>query len=254
MFHSRFGRKIRKAASPPSQIHLSRNDTALLGQQQAHYDSQAEDGDGILFFHAEAGDHAEPEPIPRIISLDGENGEIGAAHPEVGLQAVCSQQASVGKILRSDDGADGAQEHGVAASAEFAGQNGGLHNKQGRRQRRDETNAAQRVAQHGAADVNQERDERGLIYISPGKAIAASHVIELVAEISVAVIEVTVKQQLGQGDGPDHGHPGGKERLPIGAGRGGRSCGAGHGTIRIADLREFCMNREQASGFRLGLP
>ena len=192
--------------------------TALFGQQQAHYDSQAEDGDGILFFHAEAGDHAEPEPIPRVFFLDGENGEVGAAHPEVGFEAVRAKQAPVRQILRHDDCADGAQEYRVAASAEFAGENRGLHHQQGRCQRGDETNAAQRVSQHGAADVNQERDERRLIDISPGQVVAAGHVVELVAEISVAVIEVTVEQQLGQGDGPDYGHALGEKRLPAGVG------------------------------------
>jgi len=36
--------------------------------------------------------------------------------------------------------------------------------------------------------------------------IAARHVVELVAEISVAIVEVDVKDELGQGDGPYDSH------------------------------------------------
>ena len=85
------------------------------------------DGNGVFFFHPNAGDDAEPEPVAGIVTLDGEDGEIGAAHPEVGFEAVGAEQASVGEILRRDDCRDCAEEQGEAASAELAGEDGGLH-------------------------------------------------------------------------------------------------------------------------------
>ena len=142
-------------------------DAALRGQEKTDDDAEAEDGDGIFFLQAESGDHAEPEPIAGTVALDGEDGEIGAAHPEIGFEAVGAEQASVGKILwRYDDG-DRAEEQGEAASAELAGDDGGLHYEERRSQRRDETNAAEGVSQDGAVDVDEKRNERGLVNIAP---------------------------------------------------------------------------------------
>jgi len=183
-----------KAAQPDPFIE---EHAALFGEQQAHDDSQAEDGDGILFFHADPGDHAEPQPVPRIIPLDGQNGEVSAAHPQIGFKAVGAEQTAVRKILRHDDGADGAEQHGEAASTEFPGQDGRLHYQQRRCQGRDEANAAQRVAQHGPAKMDQEGNERRLVDISPLQVVAARHVIELIAKVAVAVVEVNMEQQLG---------------------------------------------------------
>ena len=74
-------------------------DAALLGEQQSNHHAQAEHGDGILFFQANPCDHAEPEPIARSIfntsTLDGQDGEVRASHPEVGFQAVRPQQAAI---------------------------------------------------------------------------------------------------------------------------------------------------------------
>jgi hypothetical protein len=37
-----------------------------------------------------------------IVLPDGQDGEVGAAHPQVGLKTVRAEQAAVGKILRYD--------------------------------------------------------------------------------------------------------------------------------------------------------
>ena len=128
-----------------------------------------------------------------MVALDGEDGEIRAAHPEIWLEAICAEQAAVGKILRSDEDADGAEQKGKAAAAEFAGDNGGLHDQQRRSQRRDETDAAERIAEDGAAEVDEKRDQRRLVNVAPGEMIAAGDVVEFVAEVAVAIVEVEVK-------------------------------------------------------------
>jgi hypothetical protein len=102
-------------------------DAALRCEQKSDDDAEAEQSDGVLLFQAEAGAHAEPEPVARVVALDGEDGEVGATHPEVGFEAVGAEQAAVGKILGRDDGGDGAEKQGVAASAELAGKNSGLY-------------------------------------------------------------------------------------------------------------------------------
>ncbi len=99
--------------------------------------------------------------------------------------------------MRRDDDGDGAEEQGEAASAELAGEDGGLHDEERRSERRKEANGAERVSKEGAADVNEERNEWRLVDIAPGEMIAASHVIELIAEVAVAVVEVDVEEKLG---------------------------------------------------------
>ncbi len=192
---------------------LIEEDAALFGQQQADDDTKAEDGNGIFLFQAKTCDQAKPEPVAWLIVLDGADGEVGTAHPEVRFQTVCPEQASVREVLRCDERTDGAQEKCELAAAEFAGDGGGLHDQKGRRQSWDEANAAQRVAKRGAADVNQEGDERWLVDLPPSEVIAARHVIELVAEVSIAVVEVDVEQQIRQGDGPDGRHARCEKRL-----------------------------------------
>src|SRR5690348_9227083 len=58
----------------------------------------------------------------------------------------------------------------------------------------------------------QKRDERRLVNVSPAEMVAARHVVELVPEIAVAVIEVDVQEELRESDGPDDGH-GGREEV-----------------------------------------
>jgi hypothetical protein len=50
--------------------------------------------------------------------------------------------------------------------------------------------------------------------------IAAGYVVKLVAEISVAIVEINVEEQIGEGDDPDQGHPGRKIKLAVAARRG----------------------------------
>jgi len=111
-----------EAAEPDPGIE---EDAALRSEQKADDDAEAEDGDGVFFLQAEAGDYAEPQPIARGIfssgTFDGEDREVSAAHPEVRFEAVGAEQAAVGEILGCDNDGDGAEKQGEAASAELAG-------------------------------------------------------------------------------------------------------------------------------------
>ena len=46
-----------------------------------------------------------------------------------------------------------------------------------------------------AADVDEKRNQRRLIDVSPTQVIAARHVVELIAEVAVAVVEVDVEEE-----------------------------------------------------------
>jgi hypothetical protein len=144
--------------------------------------------------------------VARVVALDGQDDKVSTGHPEIRFEAIGAQQAAVRKILRGNNRANGAEQEGIAASAQLAGQNGRLDDEQRRRDGGEKTDGAQRISEEGAGEVNQERDERGLVNVSPLQVVGARHVVEFVAEISVAVIEVDVEEKLGEGDGPDQGH------------------------------------------------
>ncbi len=95
-----------------------------------------------------------------------------------------------------------------------------MHDEKRRGQGGDEANAAEGVSEHGAVDVDEKGDERGLVNIAPGEVIAAGNVVELVAEVAVAVVEVDMEEQLGECDEPDDQHAAGEERSVVAAGRG----------------------------------
>jgi hypothetical protein len=134
--------KGRAAADPDPPI---QENAALSGEQKADDHAESEESDGILFLQPDAGNYAEPEPITPA-ALDGEDGEIGTTHPQIGFEAVGAEQDSIGKILWRDEDGDSAQEERETASAEFAGEDGRLHCEKRRSQRGNETNAPERIS------------------------------------------------------------------------------------------------------------
>src|SRR5262249_8223762 len=68
---------------------------ALLGQKEPDHNSQAKDRDGVLLLHAQTSHDAEADPVTRIASLDGQDDELCAAQPEIGLKAVGAKQSAV---------------------------------------------------------------------------------------------------------------------------------------------------------------
>ena len=104
-------------------------DAPLPSQQQPDDDAQAEHGNGILFFHADAGDDTEPEPIAGILALDSKDCEVGASHPQNWFEAVGGQQAAIGKIKRPNGHGNGAEHNSEAASAQLARDHGAHHHQ-----------------------------------------------------------------------------------------------------------------------------
>ena len=95
-------------------------DATLFGQQQSDDDSEAEQGDGILLFHAQTGEDAEPEPVAGMVAFGGENREVSATHPQIGFEAVRAQKAAVREVLRCDQYRDCAEKESEAPASEFA--------------------------------------------------------------------------------------------------------------------------------------
>src|SRR5256886_3197857 len=201
------GKEDEEGSEPAEPDPLVEEDSALLRQEQADDDAEAEESNGVFLCKAKTREHGKPGPVSWTISLDGQDGEVGATHPQVGFETVCPQQASVGEVLRRHERADSAEEEGVTASSQFAGDCSSLHDQQGGGECRDKANAAQGVTQQGTADVDQERDQRGLVDVSPRKVITAGNVIEFVAEVAVAVVEVDMHQKIGEGKNNGDEHP-----------------------------------------------
>src|SRR5260370_21148830 len=97
---------------------LVEEDAALLRQQQADDDAEAEESNGVFLLKADTRDHAKPAPVSWIIALDRQECEVSATHPQVGFKTVCPQQAAVGEVLRCDERAHGAEKEGVTPSSQ----------------------------------------------------------------------------------------------------------------------------------------
>src|ERR1700679_1855560 len=93
--------KIRKKneerGHPTQPYPVIQKDAALWSQQKTENDACSKKSDGIFFLESDARNYAEPQPVARLRALDGENGKVRAAHPEVGFEAVGAEQARVGK-------------------------------------------------------------------------------------------------------------------------------------------------------------
>jgi hypothetical protein len=85
---------------------------------------------------------------------------VRAREPQRRLETVGAEQAGVRKILRGERDADGREQHGEAASAEFAREPRGLDDQQRRCQCRNEADRAQRIAEQRAFEKGHERSQR----------------------------------------------------------------------------------------------
>jgi hypothetical protein len=108
----------------------------------------------------------------------------------------------------------------MALRSRAKGRHGGLHQEKERRQGWDEADDAKRIPEYCSANVDQKWNEGWLVDVSPGQMIPAGDVVELVAKISVAVVEVDVEQKFGEGDGPDDRHAAGEKRFVAAGGSG----------------------------------
>ena len=79
--------------------------------------------------------------------------------------------------------------------------------------------------------------ERRLVDVSPLQVVAARHVVKFIAKIAVAVVEVDVEEQLGEGDGPNYSHPAGEEGSSILAERTTQQSSLFIGPYRITHVR-----------------
>src|SRR5207302_8213126 len=98
-----------------------------------------------------------------------------------------------------------------------------------------------------ARNVDQERNERRLIDISPGQVIATGHVIKFIAKITVAVVEIQMKQKFSQRDGANDGHAGCHGRLLYQTRRGSIYTSSAHRRVLPFKFRSHYITRVSTS-------
>ena len=92
--------------------------------------------------------------------------------------------------------------------------------KIGTTSRRQKPYAPQGVTHNNAAYPDQEGQERRLVHITPGQMVAARQVIELIAEVTVAIVEDAMEYQLTKRNRDNNQHAPRKECARRAAGIG----------------------------------
>jgi hypothetical protein len=81
-----------------------------------------------------------------------------------------------------------------------------------------------------------------LVDVSPREVVGACEVVELVAEVSVAVVEVDVEEQLSECDGDNYQHAFVEERFRSASWGGKRRRGGGHKGVKNSRSEEKMCN------------
>jgi len=119
------------------------------------------------------------------------------------------------------------QELRAAATAEFAGEHPADHRHRPDRQRRQQPQAEQGVAEGEAGDRRQRRGQRRLVDVPPGQVLGGHQEVELVAVVAVASGDGQLDRDQHSGD--HHEPADGWRRQPrLGCRPGGLAGGGGH--------------------------
>jgi len=163
-----------------------RSEPAAFGRRhEAHGEPEAEPEHADLVEEAEAEQHAEPEPRARIGAVpDTRQHERGAA-PERGLEAVHRVEARDAQIDRGDPRRERRQALGGPPAAELARQQRHHDNRPTVRQRREELDREERVAERLVHEPQERRRQRRVVHVPPRQPPRALQVVELVGHVVV---------------------------------------------------------------------
>ncbi len=67
----------------------------LLRENKADDNAADKESNGVLLFQSNSGKHTNPQPMLGLITLNREDHEKGASHPQVWLKTVRRKQAAV---------------------------------------------------------------------------------------------------------------------------------------------------------------
>ncbi len=118
---------------------------------------------------------------------DADEGE-GAEHPEDGLDGVHGEVAVGAEELGGDEDAEHGEGLGGAAATERPGEDSGEKDGDGSGEGGEHADAEDGGSEEGLGEAGLEGDEGAVIDVSPGEALAADEVVELVAEVAIAEV------------------------------------------------------------------
>jgi hypothetical protein len=98
---------------------------ACWRQQQPDKDTETEEEHRVLIFKTQPRQESKPEPIPRVISVDGANDTVGTPHPKNWLEGVHGKQGVDAEVARSNQHTEAGEHHREASAAKFSNHQSG---------------------------------------------------------------------------------------------------------------------------------
>lgn len=188
-------------------------DAALGCEEEANAETDEEEGHRGLVEEAEAGGDAEDRP-PLAETGAGEDADEseGREHPEDGFDGVHGEKAVEGEVLGGAEDAEHGEGLGGAAAAERPGEDAGEEDGEGTGEGGEHADAEDGGAEESLGEAGLDGDAGAVVHVSPGEALAADEVVELVAEVAVAEVlgveggdDVQGEFEGGEGEGEAQG-------------------------------------------------
>src|SRR3712207_5800542 len=141
-------------------------------------------------------DESEREPHSRLAVLEYANDYVRARDPDERLERVHRQDRVDAQEVRRDYDGEAGQQNREASAPRLARDEAREEDGRGARERGQQSQREEGVAERGALEPRDDGDERRLVYVTPVEVFAARQVVKLVAEVAVAAVRQEVNQQL----------------------------------------------------------
>jgi hypothetical protein len=167
-------------------------------QQHGDEDREAEVEHGELRQQPETRDEAEQEPEPGPVVLQDQDQDVGPEYPEELVESVHREPGPEDEQGRWDQGRESGEALREAAATQLAGDEPRQHDHASARQRREDVQGHERVAEQRPGDGGHDRDEGREVHVAETQVLSSGDVVELVPEVAVVVGGKEVQQQLGE--------------------------------------------------------
>ena len=173
---------------------------AMMRHQEGEGHGESERQRGMLVLQAEAGEHAEPKPEPRVSGAQDAGDHPDAAHPEKRLEGIHGEEAVGHQNGGAEQNGGSGEKLGIASAAEFTRDEHGERDERGAGERGKDAQRPERSA-HQQRDFRVNGDQRGGIDVAPVEMAGHVEVIKFVAKVAVvADAGEEVQQQFGSAE------------------------------------------------------
>jgi hypothetical protein len=178
------------------------------GQQQTGGEPDREHRRGVLVQERESAERAERQPQPRLAAQLDLDQDRQAAGPEQELEGVDGEDPEEHLEDRRREHGAGGHELPPPAGAQARRGPAGQERRRRPRQRREQPDRGQRVAEQADHRGEQRRRQRRMVDEAPGEPAGAGDVVELVDEVAVAEAEHERQVEEREAAGGEHGERG----------------------------------------------